>query len=156
MPKRRSLVGTAREAIGDAGESHANVASASTAPPVEPPAKRPRAAPKIQGAAAQKTASSARAQAETAPERPSAPAASPATAYEAMVGFASATLRQNMETGAKLARCKSPAEVLAAQAAHATALTQNFIAVSLKLMQLGFSGASWLPSYRSRPRTEPQ
>ncbi len=56
-----------------------------------------------------------------------------------MIGFASATFRQNLETGARLARCKSPMEALAAQAAHAMALAQNYIAVSLKLMQLGFS-----------------
>jgi hypothetical protein len=69
--------------------------------------------------------------------------ANPATAYAAMMGFASATLRQNLETGAKLARCTSPMEALAAQTAHAAAITQNFIAVSLKLMQLSFSTASW-------------
>jgi len=73
-----------------------------------------------------------------------------------LVGFANATLRQNLETGARLARSKSPMEALAAQAAHATALAQNFIAVSLKLMELGLSSASWLPSYWSRPRSEAQ
>jgi hypothetical protein len=73
-----------------------------------------------------------------------------------MLGFASATLRQNMETGAKLARCTSPMEVLAAQTAHAAAVTQSFIAVSLKLMQLGFSTASWASTRRFERRAEPQ
>jgi hypothetical protein len=45
-------------------------------------------------------------------------------------------------------------EVLAAQAAHATAITQNFIAVSLKLMQLGLSPASSAPIRRPEPRLD--
>ena len=68
------------------------------------------------------------------------------------MGFASATLRQNLETGAKLARCTSPMEALAAQTAHAAAITQSFIAVSLKLMQLGFSTASWASMRRLERR----
>jgi len=152
MPKRRSLAGTGREAIGDAGGTRPDAASAAA----EPPAKQPGAAPKAKAAAARKPAPSARPPIEPTPERQSAAAASPATAYEAMMGFASATLRQNMETGAKLARCKSPVEVLAAQTAHAAAVTQNFIAVSLKLMQLGFSTASWASIRRFERRAEPQ
>jgi len=148
MPKRRSLAGTGREAIGDASGTRPDAASAATAPA----AKQPRAAPK----AARKPAPSARPPIEPTPERQSNAVATPPTAYEAMMGFASATLRQNMETGAKLARCKSPVEILAAQTAHAAAVTQNFIAVSLKLMQLGFSTASWASSRRFERRAEPQ
>ncbi|MGH7125194.1 MAG: phasin family protein [Stellaceae bacterium] len=85
-----------------------------------------------------------------APLRDPTVAPSSASAYEAMMGFASATLRQNLETSARLARCKSPMEVLAAQTAHAAALTQSFIATSLKLMQSGFSSAPWtLPKARN-------
>jgi len=68
-----------------------------------------------------------------------------------MMSFASATLRQNMETGARLARCKSPMEALATQTAHATAVAQGLFAVSLKLMQLGFTSANWA-SLRSPER----
>jgi hypothetical protein len=71
-----------------------------------------------------------------------------------VAGFASATLRQNLETGTRLARCKSPMDVLAAQTAHAAALTQNFIAVSLKLMQLGFSSARWTSIRKPQPRAD--
>jgi Phasin protein len=70
-----------------------------------------------------------------------------------MMGFANAALRQNLETGAKLARCKSPMEAMAAQTAHALAVTQNYIAISLKLMQLGFSTAGWSASLRPEPRS---
>jgi hypothetical protein len=34
-------------------------------------------------------------------------------------------------------------EMLAAQTAHATALTQNLIAASLKMVQLSLSGVRW-------------
>jgi Phasin protein len=152
MPKRRSLAGTGREAIGDAGGTRPDAASAAA----EPPAKQPGAAPKAKAAAARKPAPSARPPIEPTPERQSAAAASPATAYEAMMGFASATFRQNLETGAKLARCKSPMEALAAQTAHAAALTQTFIAVSLRLMQLSFSTASWASIRQFDRRAEPQ
>ena len=148
MPKRRSLAGTGREAIGDAGGTRPDAASAPTAPAVERAAKRPRAAPKSKAAVAPNPAPPARPQAEPTPERQTDVVASPATAYEAMMGFASATLRQNLETSAKLARCKSPLEALAAQTAHAAAIAQNFTAISLKLMQLGFSTAWWASSRR--------
>ncbi len=139
MPKRRSLVGTAREAIG--------------APPAEPPkaslAKRSRPAPKAPRAAEPAAAPPAPA---NTPGSGRAAAESPATAYEAMMSFASATLRQNIETGARLAQCKTPMEALAAQTAHAAAITQSFIAASLKLMQFGLSGVRWPPQ---RPPTDP-
>lgn len=139
MPKRRSLVGTAREAIGEAR------AVRPKAPPVsaEPPVKQAHPARKAQRPAMPQPTPAARHEAAAPLERDCVAATSPTTAYEAMMSFASATLRQNMETGARLARCKSPMEALAAQTAHAAALTQNLFAVSLKLMQLGFSSASW-------------
>jgi hypothetical protein len=155
MPKRRSLAGTGREAIGDASGMRPDTASAPTAPAAARPAKQPRAA-KAKGEVVRKTAPSARPQIEPTPERQSDAVASRATAYEAMMGFASATLRQNLETGAKLARCKSPLEAFAAQTAHAAATTQNLIAVSLKLMQLGFSTGWWASGRRLERRAESQ
>ena len=136
MPKRPSLVGTAREAIGEAP------AARPKPPPVsaEPPVKQAR---KAKRSALPQPAPAARPEAAAPLERDRVAATSSTTAYEAMMNFANATLRQNMETGARLARCKSPMEALAAQTAHAAALTQNLFAVSLKLMQLGFSSASW-------------
>ena len=151
MPKRRSLVGTAREAIG--------------APPETPPgsstprAKRASPPAKPRKAAAREASPAALTHAPAAPEPRASertPAATPANAYEAMAGFASATLRQNMEMSARLARCKSPMEAFAAQTAHAAALTRTFIAVSLQLMQLGFSTASWASLKGPAPRAEPR
>lgn len=130
MSKRRSLVGTAREAIGE--------------PPLEPlkppPAKRSRAASKAKKAAEPAPPPPAR---PSAPEPGPAAIAAPATAYETMLNFATVALRQNMEAGARLARCKTPMEALAMQTAHAAALTQSFFAASLKLMQFGLPGAPW-------------
>jgi outer membrane biosynthesis protein TonB len=149
MPKRRSLVGTGREAIGEAP------ATRTKTPPVppEPPIKHARPAPKAKKKVATREPTPApRPEAAAPRERERVVATSPATAYEAMMSFASATLRQNMETGARLARCKSPMEALATQTAHATAVAQSLFAVSLKLMQLGFSSASWSSLRReSRP-----
>ncbi|HLJ18656.1 MAG TPA: hypothetical protein VKU84_00575 [Stellaceae bacterium] len=139
MPKRRSLVGTAREAIGK--------------PPLEAPKPsppKPRAAPKAKRAAEP---------AAPPPERPSAPEpsraaiAAPATPYDAMMSFANATLRQNMEAGARLAQCKTPMEALAIQTGHLATLTQSFYAASLKLMHADWAGAPWL---RLRSRIDPQ
>jgi hypothetical protein len=79
------------------------------------------------------------------PEPDHGPAPPPASAYEAMLGFANAAFRQNLETSARLARCKSPLEIFAAQTAHAAALTQSFIAASLKLMHAGSAAAPWTP-----------
>ena len=148
MPKRRSLAGTAREVIGEAP------AKRSEAPPVALPAKQPRAvAPKSKRAAMPEPTPAPRPKAAAPLERQRAAAPSPATAYEAMMSFASATMRQNMETGARLARCKSPMEALATQTAHATAMAQSLFAVSLKLMQLGFTSTNWasLKSPERRP-----
>jgi hypothetical protein len=149
MPKRRSLVGTAREAITDAAAPRPQ----GPPPPSKPPAKPPRAASKAKREAVQKPAPSPQSKPAALPPE-AVTIAGPATAYEAVAGFASATLRQNLETSARLARCKSPMEALAAQAAHATAITQNFIAVSLKLMQLGLSPASSAPIRRPEPRLD--
>src|SRR5438477_13001972 len=139
MSKRRSLVGTAREAIGEAPVIRAK------APPVpaEPPIKQARPAPKAKKVVTPEPTPAPRP--ETVPPRePERVAArSPATAYEAMMSFASATLRQNMETCARLARCKSPMAPLAPQTAHATAVAQSLFVVSLKLMQLGFTSTNW-------------
>ena len=140
MPKRRSLAGTAREAIGEPPTKR------SEAPPVAPPAKQSRAvAPKSKRAAMPEPTPAPRPEAAPPPERERVAAPRPATAsaYEAMMSFASATLRQNMETGARLARCKSPMEALATQTAHATAVAQSLLVVSLKLMQLGFTSTNW-------------
>lgn len=70
-------------------------------------------------------------------------AARPKSVYEAVAQFAHAAMRQNLETGARLASCRSPAEILAAQAAHATALTQSFFAISMRLMQLSLPPETW-------------
>ncbi len=144
MPKRRSLVGTAREAIGETPAAQPRAPSRKQ-PAKEDPHKQRRAEPRAAPAAAVSEA--------TATERDrSAPPSLP-NAYEAMMGVASATLRQNLETGARLARCKTPMEVLAAQTAHAAALTQSFIAASFKLMHAGLPGTPWAPL---KPRNEPQ
>ena len=130
MPKRRSLVGTAREAIGDMPVAPLEGAAApakragNSKPrktPAPPPAPEPVAA---------------------ARERPPEPSR-PNGVYEVMAQFAHAAMRQNLETGARLAGCKSPVEILAAQTAHAAALTQSFFAISMRLMQLSLSSAAW-------------
>jgi len=140
MPKRRSLVGTAREAMGQSRKE----------PPKAPPqVKRSHSAPKAKTEAPRETMPAAP-PTEPKGERPAA--TNPATAYEAMMSFANATMRQNIETGARLARCKSPMEALAAQTAHAAAVTQNLFTVALRLMQLGLSPASWAAIPRSGPR----
>ena len=147
MPKRRSLVGTAREAIGDTPARPPG----STAAAAEAPAKRSRKpAPKAQKEPPPPAFSRAPERSEPAPkplaatlEPPPADTARPTTPYEAMAQFAAATLRQNLETGARLARCKSPMEVFAAQTAHAAALAQSFFAVSLRLMQVSPYARSW-------------
>ena len=138
MPKRRSLVGTARDAMGASPKE----------PSKAPGVKRSRPAPKTKKEAARETIPAAPPP-ETKHERPAAP--NPANAYEAMMSFANATLRQNIETSARLARCKSPMEALAAQTAHAAAVAQNLITVSLRLMQLGLSPESWTALQRSGP-----
>ena len=158
MPKRRSLVGTAREAIGTGAGPPAAKLRASPAPPAEAaPAARQR------GAAPGKSKKAAMPEREaTVQERSAAPHATSdgrrapftgsAAAWEVIAGLASATLRQNLETGVRLAQCKSPMDVLAAQTAHAMALTQKYIAVSLQLMLLGFSTASSVSIQRAEPR----
>ena len=171
MPKRRSLVGTAHEAIEAATGTPAKP-RASSKPPAEPArtpkprraaAKSKVAAPAVERPAPQHAAAPAEAERPTqqqaaappaAAERVRAPFTGSAAAYEAMLGFASAAFRQNLETSARLARCKSPIEAMATQTAHAVALTQSCIAISLKLMQLGFSSASWASTPRPEPRTD--
>jgi len=150
MPKRRSLVGTGREAIGE------SPATRTKTPPVpaKPPIKHARPTPKAKKVAAREPTPAPRPEAAVPRERERVAAASPATAYEAVMSFASATLRQNMETGARLARCKSPMEALATQTAHATAMAQSLFAVSLKLMQLGFTSTSWASSRSPERRPE--
>ena len=129
MPKRRSLVGTAREAIGE--------------PPLEPlrppPAKRSRASKAKKAAEPAPPPPPAR---PGAPEPGPAAIAAPATAYAAMMSFATTAMRQNMEVGARLAQCKTPMEALAMQTAHAAALTQSFFTASLKMMQFGLPWAA--------------
>jgi hypothetical protein len=135
MPKRRSLVGTAHEAMGDAPKAR---------PELEK--KAPKKAQHAVAKAAKEVARPAVAPAEATPappEREHAAPSIPGNPYEALMGFASATLLQNIETSARLARCKTPMEILAAQTAHATALMQSFIAASLKMMQLNLSGVRW-------------
>jgi len=133
MPKRRSLVGTAREAMGESP----------AATPKAPPVKRARPESKAKKQPMRETMPVAPAEAPVEPKRGYGPAPAPATPYEAIMSFANATLRQNMETSARLARCKSPMEAIAAQTAHAAAITRSFIAVSLRLMQLGFAPVAW-------------
>jgi hypothetical protein len=151
MPKRRSLIGTAREAIGDKP-----VARPQTVAPAEPPVKRTRkSAPKPRPASAARSAPSAPAPAERAVEpvaaAPEHPPARPPSVYDAMAQFAQAAFKQNLETGVRLAGCKSPAEILAAQTAYATALTQSFFAASLRLMQLSLSPGSWVSVRKPSP-----
>jgi hypothetical protein len=135
MPKRRSLVGTAHEAMGGAPKARSELEK-----------KAPKKAQHAVAKAAKEAARLAVAPAEAAPappEREHAAPSIPGNPYEALMGFASATLRQNIETSARLARCKTPMEILAVQTTHATALTQSFIAASLKMMQLSLSGVRW-------------
>jgi hypothetical protein len=136
MPKRRSLVGSAREAMGESPIE----------PPEAPPAKRSRSALKTKKEAAAPTEAAAE------PKREHPPAGSPATPYEAILNFVNAAMRQNIETGARLARCKSPMEAFAAQTAHAAALAQNLFAVSIKLMQASVAPAGWTPIRRPGAR----
>src|SRR5262249_8779877 len=130
---------TAREAIG--GDSMRR--------PEPPPVKRSRGTSKPTKAAARQAVPPAQPAPAPAPapapspQRGGATAPSPATAYDAMVGFASAALRQNLDLGARLARCTSPMEAFAAQTAHAATFAQNLFVVSLKLMQLGVAAAAW-------------
>lgn len=135
MPKRRSLVGSAHEAMGETPKARPQPEKKALRKP------QPKAAKAAKEAAPQVVS-----QAEPAPappERERAATPIPPNPYEALMGLASATLRQNIEAGARLARCKTPMEVLAIQAAHATALTQSFIATSIKMMQLSLSGTRW-------------
>ena len=139
MPKRRSLVGTAREAIG---ENPATTRETAVTPAVHEakrarksaarPEKLPVPSPSRQ---VPEPVAAAR---EHAPASPR-----PKGIYDAMAEFAHAAMRQNLETGARLASCKSPADVLAAQTAHAAALTQSFFAISMRLMQLSVSAGTW-------------
>ena len=140
MPKRRSLVGTAREAIGNTP-----AADKSSVHQVRTGARR-----------AHKTA--AQPSLSPAPPRAGAPLESGGTEaavavmpYQAMAQFARIALEQNLKTSARLARCTSPMEVAATQAAHAAALTQSFIATSLRLMQLSLS-AGWPLLWSPEPR----
>src|SRR5260370_41069394 len=123
MSKRRSLAGTGREAIGEAP------ATRTKSPPVpaELPIKHARPAPKAKKAAVGEPTPAPRPEVVAPREREQVAATRPATAYEAMMRFASATLRQNMETGARLAPCKSPMEALATQTAHATPRAQSLV-----------------------------
>jgi|GEM_PF-3092101 hypothetical protein len=153
MPKRRSLVGTAREAIGALPAKPPETATA----PAETPGKRARKpAQKAKRAPAPPVSPPPPELAEPAAEAIAAApepadALRPPSPYEAIAQFATAALRQNLETSARLARCKSPMDVFATQAAHATALAQSFFSASLKLMQLGLSGASWTSIRRTGP-----
>ena len=139
MPKRRSLVGTGREAIGETPARPRETAAAPAAILVKrarksaPKPGKPRALPLPPQApepvlAARESAS--------APGRPK-------SVYDAMAEFARTAMRQNLETGARLAGCKSPVEILAAQTAHAASLAQSFFAISMRLMQLSLSTATW-------------
>jgi len=117
-------------------------------PKASPQAKRSRPAPTAKKEAAPETIPAAP---PTEPKHERPAATNPATAYQAMMSFANATLRQNIETSARLGRCKSPMEAFAAQTAHAAAVMQNLITVSLRLMQLSLSPASWTALKRSGP-----
>ena len=55
---------------------------------------------------------------------------------EEMVSFANARLRHNIETGETLSRCKSPAEILEAQAEYARRAAEQYLAEPVKLMDL--------------------
>ncbi len=150
MPKRRSLVGTAREAMGDSRKVQQE-APAAAARAVKGAAKKPRhAAPQAKKEPVREAPAAIAAPPPTASEPNHEPAPSPSSVYEAMLGFANAALKQNLETGARLARCKSPLEVIATQAAHAAALTQSFMAASLKLMQASLPATRWTPPWNPR------
>jgi hypothetical protein len=142
MPKRRSLVGTAREAMGDSRKVQEEApAKAKRGAKDASKARHAMSKPKKEP---MREAPTAVAALEPAPSEPDPkPAPNPTSAYEAMLGFANAAFRQNLETGAQLARCKSPLEILAVQTTHAAALTQSFIAASLKLMQASSPVAPW-------------
>ncbi|HKX11119.1 MAG TPA: phasin family protein [Stellaceae bacterium] len=135
MPKRRSLVGTAHEAMGSTPKAQPGPAKKAPKKARHAVAKAPKEVARDVVPPAEPT--------PAPPEREHAATPIPANPYEALMGLASAAMRQNLETGARLARCKTPMEVLAAQTAHATALTQSFIAASLRMMQLSLSGVRW-------------
>ena len=132
MPKRRSLVGTAHEAMGEAPKAQPE-------PAKKAPTKPRRAVAKTVNAVVREVPPIV----EPIPVPQDRLGPIPPSPYEALMGLASATMRQNLETGARLARCRTPMEVLAAQTAHATALTQSLFAASLKMMQLSLSGVRW-------------
>jgi hypothetical protein len=149
MPKRRSLVGTAREAMGDSRKVQEEARATASRATRRAAKNSRRAAPKPTKEPAREASAAVAAPEPIASEPDREPAPSRSSAYEAMLGFASAALKQNLETGARLARCKSPMEIVAAQMAHAAGLTQSFIAASLKLMEAGLPGAPWTP-WRAR------
>lgn len=63
---------------------------------------------------------------------------------EEMVSFANARLRHNIETGETLIRCKSPAEILEAQAEYARTAAEQYLAEPVKLMDLAArTGKGW-------------
>lgn len=135
MPKRRSLVGSAHEAMGETPKARPQPDKKASRKP------QPKAAKAAKEAVPQVVSQAGPAPAPPAREHAATPI--PANPYEALMGLASATLRQNIEAGVRLARCKTPMEILAMQTAHATALTQSFVAASLKMMQLSLSVARW-------------
>jgi phasin protein len=63
---------------------------------------------------------------------------------EEMVSFANARLRHNIEAGETLRRCKSPAEILEAQAEYARRAAEQYLAEPVKLMDLAAkTGKGW-------------
>lgn len=63
---------------------------------------------------------------------------------EEMVDFANTRLRHNIETGETLRHCKSPAEILEAQAEYARRAAEQYLAEPVKLMDLAAkTGKGW-------------
>jgi hypothetical protein len=74
-----------------------------------------------------------------------------AAIYAEMLGYGREHLRQGLEAGKALGRCRSPAEALAAQAKFAQRAAEDYLRESVTLMELAARsvGESWAEVQRA-------
>jgi hypothetical protein len=82
-----------------------------------------------------------------------------ATIYADMLGYGREHLRQGLEAGKALGRCRSPAEALAAQARFAQGAAAQYLSESAALMALaarglGESWAEWQRDLTPKPAAD--